>query len=158
MSAVYGSTEAEPIAHAPGSLLTQEDVSAMRTGRGLLAGRPVKEIQLRIIPDQWGKPIRALSLNDFDGLCLPAAEPGEIVVSGEHVLAGYLNGQGDEESKFTVAGRRWHRTGDAGYLDYAGQLWLLGRCSACIRDTHGTLYPFEVECIINQIPKCDAQP
>jgi acyl-CoA synthetase (AMP-forming)/AMP-acid ligase II len=83
---------------------------------------------------------------------LRAEEPGEIVVSGEHVLTGYLHGHGDDESKFSVNGRRWHRTGDAGYLDNTGRLWLLGRCSACINDAHGTLYPFTVECVANHHP------
>lgn len=45
-----------------------------------------------------------------------------------------------------VGGSVWHRTGDAGYLDVDGRLWLLGRCSARVQDGHGTLYPFAVEC------------
>jgi acyl-CoA synthetase (AMP-forming)/AMP-acid ligase II len=68
------------------------------------------------------------------------------VVSGEHVLAGYLNGVGDGETKFRVDGRVWHRTGDSGYLDPRGRLWLLGRTGAVIRDDRGELYPFAVEC------------
>lgn len=147
--AVYGSTEAEPIAHIPSRALVQDDVSAMLKGGGLLAGRPIQEIQLRIIRDQWGKPIGTLTRKDFESLCLSAAEPGEIVVSGDHVLPGYLHGHGDEETKFSVEGQRWHRTGDSGYLDVCGRLWLLGRCSARIDDDHGTIYPFPVECVAN---------
>ena len=71
--------------------------------------------------------------------------PGEIVVSGDHVLPGYLRGEGDEETKFRVDGTVWHRTGDAGYLDGQGRLWLLGRCVARIRDSRGELYPFAAE-------------
>ena len=149
VTAVYGSTEAEPIAHIESRFVRQEDISAMLHGRGLLAGRPVSEIQLRIVRDQWGKPMGTLTAAEFEGLCLSRDEPGEIVVSGEHVLSGYLHGQGDEESKFTVNTQRWHRTGDAGYFDGDGRLWLLGRCAACIRDAHGTLYPFAVESAAN---------
>jgi acyl-CoA synthetase (AMP-forming)/AMP-acid ligase II len=120
----------------------------MLNGRGLLAGWPVREIQLKVILDQWGQPI-ADPHSEFANMCLRAGEAGEIVVSGEHVLTGYLHGDGDEESKFTVDGQRWHRTGDAGYFDSDGRLWLLGRCSSCIKDSRGTLYPFTVECIAN---------
>ncbi len=67
------------------------------------------------------------------------------MVSGDHVLPGYLGGRGDEETKFAVEGTRWHRTGDAGYLDHRGCLWLLGRCAALMEDAGGTLYPFTVE-------------
>ena len=43
----------------------------------------------------------------------------------------------------------WHRTGDAGYIDGQGRLWLLGRVSQAIHDEQGTLYPFCVECILD---------
>jgi acyl-CoA synthetase (AMP-forming)/AMP-acid ligase II len=74
------------------------------------------------------------------------------VVSGDHVLPGYLHGQGDEETKFKVNGIIWHRTGDAGYLDGQGRVWLLGRCAARLEDNHGILYPFAAECVIYQNP------
>lgn len=73
-------------------------------------------------------------------------------MSGDHVLPSYLDKRGDDESKFSVDGTPWHRTGDAGYLDDRGRLWLLGRCAACIEDIHGRLYPFAVECIANHQP------
>jgi olefin beta-lactone synthetase len=151
VTAVYGSTEAEPIAHVTWQEITDADRNAMRTGAGLLTGHPVASIQLRILPDRWGQPIAALASSDLDALALPAGEPGEIVVSGPHVLTGYLHGQGDEETKFEVDGRRWHRTGDAGYLDADGRLWLLGRCSARIDDSRGRVYPFAVECALDGI-------
>jgi acyl-CoA synthetase (AMP-forming)/AMP-acid ligase II len=78
--------------------------------------------------------------------------PGEIVVAGDHVLPGYLNGQGDAETKFRVDGRVWHRTGDAGRLDARGRVWLLGRCVARIDDARGTLYPFGAECAATATP------
>jgi acyl-CoA synthetase (AMP-forming)/AMP-acid ligase II len=53
---------------------------------------------------------------------------------------------GDTETKFEVDGERWHRTGDAGYFDASGRLWLVGRCSARIQDVKGVIYPFTVEC------------
>ena len=72
------------------------------------------------------------------------------MVSGKHVLSGYLRKSDDSETKFSAGAERWHRTGDAGYLDQHGRLWLLGRCSGCIDDVHGTLYPFSVEHIARQ--------
>src|SRR5262249_35984235 len=63
---------------------------------------------------------------------------------------GYLHGTGDEETKFRVDGAVWHRTGDAGYLDERGRLWLLGRCVARIHDDRGDLYPFAAETAVYQ--------
>lgn len=67
------------------------------------------------------------------------------MVSGDHVLSGYLGGEGDAETKFDVDGRRWHRTGDSGVIDGQGRLWLLGRCSARIELGNRLLYPFAAE-------------
>jgi len=142
---VYGSTEAEPIAHLTSDDIGDDDYAAMGTGKGLLAGQPVPDIHLQIIRQQWGQPIGPYTQEEFIAVCQPAGEPGEIVVSGAHVLPGYLHGRGDAETKFRLDGVPWHRTGDAGYLDAGGRLWLLGRCAARIEDARGILYPFAVE-------------
>ena len=138
--AVYGSSEAEPIAHIACSEIASADWQSMREGRGLLAGLPVPAIRLRIVSDQWGRVIAQSSSLLPRGI-------GEIIVTGDHVLKAYLHGEGDEETKTSIEGEVWHRTGDAGYLDVQGRLWLLGRCSARIQDAKGTLYPFAVECV-----------
>lgn len=147
--AVYGSTEAEPIAHIHWQDISNNDRLLMHSGRGLLAGNPVEQIDLRIIKDQTGTPLSEMTQHDFDQQCQPVDIIGEIVVAGDHVLPGYLQGIGNEETKFRVDGRPWHRTGDAGYLDEQGRLWLLGRCTAKIQDQHGELYPFAVETVVN---------
>lgn len=138
--AVYGSTEAEPIAHVACDEISPVDWTAMRGGKGLLAGVPVPEIQLRIVADQFGEP---LTMQEP----MPAGSIGEIVVTGDHVLKSYLNGHGDTDTKVQIGGATWHRTGDAGYLDEAGRLWLMGRCSAKIQRGSVWTYPFAVECV-----------
>lgn len=152
ITAVYGSTEAEPMAEVSFSSITTEDIAAMEHGRGLLGGRPVDSVSLRILHNQWGTPIPALDGAQFDALCLPTEAVGEIVVSGSHVLTGYLHGAGDLESKFRVDGVPWHRTGDLGWLDAHGRLWLMGRASATIHDARGVLYPFAIECAARHVP------
>lgn len=170
--AVYGSTEAEPVSHIPWDAMSSEDLELMRGGKGLLAGHPVQEIQLRIVDitrlaqsgcdEEAGAfpgrgPMR-ISDTDFQSMATATGEAGEIWVAGAHVLQGYLGGRGDAECKCVVSGAVgegnaegsgtvWHRTGDAGYLDTQGRLWLLGRVSACVRDDRATLYPFAVECV-----------
>ena len=150
VTAVYGSTEAEPMAEISLSEISEEDFLGMEQGKGLLTGRPVASISVRVIRENWGAPIPSLDAAAFDRLRVADGEPGEIVVSGGHVLSGYLDGVGDTETKFEVDGARWHRTGDLGYLEAAGRLWLLGRCSGKIHDERGTLYPFAVECAAMQ--------
>ncbi len=143
--AIYGSTEAEPVAELAYTDMNAEDLDGMHNGKGLLAGAPVKSIQLRILRDRWGSPLGPYTQEEFAQVTTSVGEPGEIVVTGDHVLKGYLNGRGDRELKFAVDSTIWHRTGDAGYLDDRGRLWLLGRCEAVLSDERGTLYPFAVE-------------
>jgi acyl-CoA synthetase (AMP-forming)/AMP-acid ligase II len=150
ITAVYGSTEAEPMAEIALSDISNDDFESMEQGKGLLTGRPVSSITLRVIREQWGTPISPLDARTFEQLLVATGKPGEIVVSGGHVLPRYLNGEGDSETKFEVDGARWHRTGDLGYMDAAGRLWLLGRCNGKIEDARGTLYPFAVECAAMQ--------
>jgi olefin beta-lactone synthetase len=155
VTAVYGSTEAEPIAHIAWHEISEADKQRMLEGQGLLAGKPVMDISLRVFKDQWGRAFAELTQQHFDEFTMHPMQVGEIVVSGEHVLHGYLNGVGDEETKFNVlefngGASRWHRTGDAGYLDEQGKLWLLGRCAAKIEDGYGVLYPFAAECAAYQ--------
>jgi acyl-CoA synthetase (AMP-forming)/AMP-acid ligase II len=150
--AVYGSTEAEPIASINRCDISPSDRLAMQQGAGLLTGKPASSIRLRILPDRWGHSIVARHSGDFERECLGAGCAGEIVVAGDHVLSGYLDGLGDEDTKFTVGDRVWHRTGDAGYFDAWGRLWLLGRCSAKVSDVHGVQYPLAVECAASDVP------
>jgi acyl-CoA synthetase (AMP-forming)/AMP-acid ligase II len=150
--AVYGSTEAEPVAHIAWNDITAADLEEMRAGAGLLAGVPIPEIDLRVIPARPGEPIGPFEPEEFEALALPANAPGEIVVSGPHVLGGYLGGRGDEETKFDVGARRWHRMGDAGRLDPGGRLWLLGRVGARVSDDRGEIWPFAVECAVSGEP------
>jgi olefin beta-lactone synthetase len=151
VSAVYGSTEAEPIAHLEHQEIAERDLASMDQGAGLLTGRPVPVIDVRILPDRWGAPLGPYAPSAFDAEALPAGKTGEIVVTGPHVLPGYLDGAGDAETKIRVGDRVWHRTGDAGYFDDRQRLWLLGRCSARVEDGRGTLYPFAVEAAASNV-------
>lgn len=143
--ALYGSTEAEPIAEIALDQLTPEDRLATQRGMGLPGGIPVPQVQLRILADRWGHPIEPMDSQELQRRTMRTGEIGEIVVTGRHVLKGYLDRRGDEETKFRADGEVWHRTGDSGYLDERGRLWLTGRCQGKVVDEHGTIYPLQAE-------------
>lgn len=138
VTAVYGSTEAEPVAEFCDTEWTPDVLRVIAGGGGLPAGHPCCEVA--VLGDDFGKPLSVMSSGEFEAR---RAERGEIVVAGSQVLSGYLDGEGDEETKVKVGSKIWHRTGDAGWFDREGRLWLLGRCSARIHG--GRLYPLAVE-------------
>lgn len=126
---VYGSSEAEPIAHIIESKRSQEDRDLSRRGAGLLVGSVIDEIELRILPlDKPDDNIKRYTthLNELHGDAGFEAQTGEIIVGGDHVVEHYLLKEDEIGRKLDLAGRRFHRTGDYGYLDSRGRLWLTG--------------------------------
>ncbi|NBB80063.1 MAG: AMP-binding protein [Verrucomicrobia bacterium] len=146
ITVLYGSTEAEPISHVNWSAIGPEEHRAIAAGAGLPVGPVAPETEVRIIQDQWGSGINPESVYAWNALQCPLGQTGEIVVTGDHVIPGYLDGIGDVENKIHVAGKVWHRTGDAGYFDARGRLWLMGRCAAKFRIGTQSIYPFALEC------------
>lgn len=121
---LYGSTEAEPIAELNIENITEEDIQKIKSGSGILAGNIIGVKDCQIIKTGI-QEIGELSKEQFKEII--TNEVGEIVVSGENVLKGYVKGIGDKENKFSVNGEKYHRTGDLGYIDEKNKLWLRGR-------------------------------
>lgn len=142
---VYGSTEAEPIAELHYPDLSDADRRRMQEGAGLLVGTPTDTIDLRIIRSRSGRPVAPEELPQLEAA---GGEWGEIIVAGRHVVQGYLNPEQDAAAKISADGTVWHRTGDCGYLDAGGRLWLLGRLSQVMEDENGPVFPFAVESAI----------
>jgi acyl-CoA synthetase (AMP-forming)/AMP-acid ligase II len=145
---VYGSTEAEPIAHTVST--TDESFDASIDGGGLFVGEPSQATRLRLVKEPGPGASFGMTSDEFDALCVPSDQAGEIVVTGDHVVKGYLRGEGDTRTKVRVrcgpGEDIWHRTGDIGRLDSCGGLWLLGRRSGSVSCEDGkTAYPFEIE-------------
>lgn len=150
--AVYGSTEAEPIATLNHRDLTPDDRKRISNGAGLLAGFPDVAIQARVVPIESASERELTLPGVHELLVVPSPGVGQIVVAGPHVQPFYAGGSGHPQTPLEFEGRVWHRTGDAGYFDERGRLWLLGRCSARIKDQNGVLYPFQVEGVAREHP------
>lgn len=72
-----------------------------------------------------------------DGVELPIGEKGEIVVKGENVMAGYW--KNEQATKETIRDG-WLYTGDMGYLDQDGFLYVLGRFKSLLISSDGEKY------------------
>lgn len=74
---------------------------------------------------------------------------GEIWVSCPQQMRGYWRKSGDIPPVFIEdGGRQWLRTGDAGYLDVHGHLYLVGRVADMIRIEADTVWPGEIEDVL----------
>jgi long-chain acyl-CoA synthetase len=74
---------------------------------------------------------------DEDGNSLPANQKGEIVVKGENVMPGYWR---NESASAEVLKEGWLYTGDMGYLDEDGFLYVLGRFKSLLIADDGEKY------------------
>jgi acyl-CoA synthetase (AMP-forming)/AMP-acid ligase II len=81
---------------------------------------------------------------------LPANEVGEVRVRGPGVTPGYFDNPEETEKAFAADG--WLRTGDGGYLDEEGYLFLTDRIKDMIVTGAENVYPAEVEEVLAQHP------
>ena len=82
-------------------------------------------------------PDMELKICDNDGNELPLGEKGEIVIKGENVMLGYW--KNPEATKQTVIDG-WLYTGDMGYMDKDGFLYVLGRFKSLLISSDGEKY------------------
>lgn len=119
LSQAYASTDCGQI-----TMLTPADVAA----HGETVGKPV-----------WSALVGVL---DEQGNALPLGSEGEICVRSPLVIQGYYkNPEATEE--FLRGG--WCHTGDMGYLDKEGYLWLSGRKKNMIKSGGISIFPEEIE-------------
>lgn len=90
-----------------------------------------------------------LSIQDEQGRMLPPGETGEVCAQGPNVMQGYW--QAPEDSARTLRAG-WLLTGDLGYLDQDGYLYLTGRSREMIKTGAHRVSPLEIEQLINTVP------
>jgi acyl-CoA synthetase (AMP-forming)/AMP-acid ligase II len=90
-----------------------------------------------------------VAIMDDAGNLLDATRTGEVVIKGGNVTSGYENNPTANESSFTHG---WFRTGDQGYQDEDGYLYLTGRLKEIINRGGEKVSPREVDEVLLQHP------
>jgi acyl-CoA synthetase (AMP-forming)/AMP-acid ligase II/NRPS condensation-like uncharacterized protein/acyl carrier protein len=94
-------------------------------------------------PGSVGQPAGPeVAIMDSEGRRLPSGERGEIVLRGPTITRGYYNDAVATDSAFRDG---WFRTGDLGYLDRDGYLFIVGRTKDVIKRGGHQVAPVEVE-------------
>jgi long-chain acyl-CoA synthetase len=99
------------------------------------AGRAYINMDLRVVDDR-DQP-------------LPSGERGEICIRGPVVMRGYLN-RADETAEILRGG--WLHTGDIGYLDHDGHLYVVDRKKDMIIRGGENIFPAELEAVLHLHP------
>ncbi|MFD6223975.1 class I adenylate-forming enzyme family protein [Nocardia asteroides] len=125
---VYGATEAGMIAGATPELLRRKPAAT---------GFPFRQVRVRIV-DESRRPV-------------PAGTAGEITVQTPAVISGYIGRGPLGEDKIDADG--YYYTGDVGYLDDEGVLFLSDRITDMIISGGVNIYPAESEAVIVTHPE-----
>lgn len=86
---------------------------------------------------------------DEAGAILPAGERGEVAVRGPSIFDGYENNPAATAAAFSNG---WFRTGDQGFLDADGYLWLTGRLKELINRGGEKISPLEIDDVLLRHP------
>ncbi len=124
---LYGMTEMNTI-----TLITRSQVPAEKAAS---VGRPM--------------PFTELKIADEDGTPLPAGETGEIMVRSPLLFPGYAD---NEEANAESFRDGWFRTGDGGYQDADGYVFLTGRVKEVINRGGSKVSPLDVDEVLEQHP------
>jgi fatty-acyl-CoA synthase len=129
IASTYGQTEAPQIA----TMISAEDM--LRPDRRASVGR-----------ETW---LTEVAVFDPDGRHLPPDETGEIVIRGDLVMTGYWR---QPETTADTVRNGWLHTGDLGFLDDEGFLFIRGRAKDMIITGGFNVYPADVEPAIGAHP------
>ncbi len=90
-----------------------------------------------------------VSIMDGHGDLRASGEVGEVVIRGANVMSGYAANPGANERSFSHG---WFRTGDQGYLDNDGYLFIVGRLKEIINRGGEKISPSEVDQVLLDHP------
>ena len=130
----YGMTEMGPAI----TFLSEED-QLTKAGS---AGQAILNHEIRVVRPNEDGP------SDPDDVVAPG-ETGEIIVRGPSMMSGYF-GREDVTEKAMYKG--WYHSGDIGYLDEEGYLWVKDRVDDMIISGGENIYPREVEDVLHAHP------
>jgi long-chain acyl-CoA synthetase len=124
---MYGATEAA-------ARLTYLEPGALERKLGSI-GQPIPNVDIRVIKE--------------DGTPAKPGEVGELLAQGANISCGYWNDPQETNAKFGPMG---YRTGDLGYVDDDGYLFLVGRKDDMIKTGAHRIGPKEIEDVLCQHP------
>ncbi len=124
---MYGATEA-------GARLTYLDPSALHEKIGSI-GRPIPNVEVLVVHE--------------DGRLAATGEVGELVARGANIAPGYWRNADETRERFTALG---YRTGDLGYRDDEGYLFVVGRRGDMLKVGAHRVGAREIEDVLVEFP------
>src|SRR5699024_9065978 len=113
-----------------GSVANAELGQAARPDKVGNVGTPLPGVEMKIVDLETGRS-------------LPAGQRGEICFRGPPRFVGYLNNE--EATRATIDSDGWYHSGDVGYYDPDGALYVVDRIKEIIKYKYWSIFPAEIE-------------
>ncbi len=144
--------------NAFGGTETSSTIAALRAEDQMITDKESeaeREKKLKRLATSIGLPMEdvAIQVRDDRGQELAVGQIGEIVAKGPRIMKGYWKDEGKTRQAFTPDG--WYRTGDLGYKDEEGYIYLTGRGDDVIVRGGENIGPDEVESVLFTYPKVE---
>jgi acyl-CoA synthetase (AMP-forming)/AMP-acid ligase II len=146
------------VINAFGGTETSSTIAALRAEDQVITGKESeaeREKKLKRLATSIGLPLEdvEIQVRDEKGKELPDGQIGEIVVRGPRIMKAYWKDEEKTQKAFTADG--WYRTGDLGYKDEEGYIYLTGRGDDVIVRGGENIGPDEVESVLSTHPKIE---
>jgi len=144
--------------NAFGGTETSSTIALLRAEDQIITGKETeeeREKKLKRLATSIGIPLDdvEVQIRDEEGRALSMKEVGELVVRGPRIMKGYWKDEEKTKKAFTADG--WYRTGDMGYVDEEGYIYLCGRADDLIVRGGENISPEEVENVLYTHPKIE---
>ena len=144
--------------NAFGGTETSSTIATLRAEDQIITGKetePEREKKLKRLATSIGLPLDdvEIQVRDEAGQALPTGKTGEIVARSPRIMKGYWRDEEKTKKAFTPDG--WYRTGDMGYVDEEGYVYLSGRADDLIVRGGENIGPDEVESTLYSHPKVE---
>lgn len=125
------------------------EIYGMTETAGVISSNPLPPGERKI--SSVGVPVNEVKVQIIDSQNNPLGsnEVGKIIVKGKNVFKGYVTSQLENQSLFVG---EWFITGDLGYKDEEGYLFLTGRIKDMINRGGEKISPLEIDWVIQQHP------
>ncbi len=125
----YGMTEASPLTHH-----SPLELDKIKLASG---GIPVSDTEQKVVDLETGERT------------LPVGETGEICIRGPQIMQGYWQAESDTAR---VLRNGWYHTGDVGYIDHEGYVYIVDRAKEMIKFKGFGIAPAELEAVLLEHP------
>ena len=132
---VYGMTEQSGVVTVLGAADHADPAVAHRL---VSAGKPIAGVEIEIRDPATGEHVAT-------------GERGEVWVRSEQIMAGYWGKP--EATAATITPDRWLRSGDGGYIDADGYVYITDRIKDMIISGGENIYPAEIERVLAEHPQ-----